>query len=361
MRTTLLLVGDEAGTRRELLTTLVDEGYGVDTARSADQALAVLAARSVDLVLTCLPLSTEPGALPLPDDLAALDDPWFDRLGWAGQQDRPPAREQLSPPERAELAAERLDTLVYGPDGPPPVDLPSSVLGLAVPVATPAVPRERVTVALPTGPDPTAATGTGLATSATAGVGVALAADGTAVQATAELAISGLEFCRRVRAAGDVPLVVVAERGDPSGLVAGLEAGADDYITAPPLSAEALARLRALLRRTRPDQATARALRVGELQIRPAEGVVCRHGEDQCLTRTEFRLLCELAVAGGRAVSRRQLMERIWGYDYYGGARMLDVHVRRLRRKVEVDPSAPTHILTVRGIGYRVCTPSGGD
>ncbi|MCK9875956.1 winged helix-turn-helix domain-containing protein [Frankia sp. Ag45/Mut15] len=332
MRTTLLLVGDEAAARRELLTTLVDEGYGVDTARSADHALAVLASRSVDLVLSCLPLGTEPGALPLPDDLAALDDPWFDRPVWPGETSRPPAREQLPPPERAALAAERLDTLVYGPAGPPPVSFPAPA------------------------PAPTA-TATPTPTSAR----TSEQAPGPAVEP--ELApMSGLEFCRQVRAGGDVALVVVADRADPQGIVAGLEAGADDFITAPPLSAEALARLRALLRRTRPaGQGPGRAFSVGELQIRPAEGVVRRHGEDQALTRTEFRLLCELAVAGGQAVSRRQLMERIWGYDYFGGARMLDVHVRRLRRKVEVDPSAPTHILTVRGIGYRVCAPSGGD
>ncbi|MCL9796647.1 response regulator transcription factor [Frankia sp. AgKG'84/4] len=292
MRTTFLLVGDDPAVRRDLVPALLDEGYGVDQVRSADHAQARLAARPAHLVLVCVPLATGPDPLTLPDDLAELDDPEFDRL---------------------DLDARRLESLVFGPDGPPPAD----------------------PLAGPPGPD-----GTG---------------SGTGRGPAAGPVMSGLELCRRLRAASDLPIVVVAERADPSCVVAGLEAGADDYLTAPPVTAQVLARLRALLRRTHPTLAAASSLSVGDLQIRLAEGVVRRRGEDQHLTRTEFRLLCELAVAGGRVVTRRQLLERVWGYDYFGGARMLDVHVRRLRRKLEADPSAPTHILTVRGVGYRVC------
>ncbi len=283
------------------MPALLDEGYGVDQVRSADHAQARLAVRPAHLVLVCVPLATGPDPLTLPDDLAELDDPEFDRL---------------------DLDARRLESLVFGPDGPPSADPLTGAPGLA---GAP-------------GPD-----GTG---------------PGGGPGSDAGPAMSGLELCRRLRAASDIPIVVVAERADPSCVVAGLEAGADDYLTAPPVTAQVLARLRALLRRTHPTLATANSLSVGDLQIRPAEGVVRRRGEDQHLTRTEFRLLCELAVAGGRVVTRRQLLERVWGYDYFGGARMLDVHVRRLRRKVEADPSAPTHILTVRGVGYRVCQPA---
>ena len=90
------------------------------------------------------------------------------------------------------------------------------------------------------------------------------------------------------------------------------------------------------------------------MRIHPDRGVATRRGEDVHLTLTELRLLSELAAAGGRVVTREQLLERVWGYDYFGDTRLLDVHVRRLRRKVEDDPSAPRLVLTVRGIGYRL-------
>jgi len=95
-------------------------------------------------------------------------------------------------------------------------------------------------------------------------------------------------------------------------------------------------------------------LAAGDVKIHPDRGVATRRGEDLRLTLTELRLLSELAAAGGRVVTREQLLERVWGYDYFGDTRLLDVHVRRLRRKVEDDPSSPRLVLTVRGVGYRL-------
>ena len=95
-------------------------------------------------------------------------------------------------------------------------------------------------------------------------------------------------------------------------------------------------------------------MRFGDLEVIPDEGVVRREGTELHLTKTEFRLLCELASAPGRVFSREQLLERVWGYDYFGDGRLVDVHVRRLRTKVETDPANPRHVVTVRGLGYKL-------
>ena len=164
--------------------------------------------------------------------------------------------------------------------------------------------------------------------------------------------IDGLEVCRTLRLRGDMPIIIVSARSDSSDVVAGLEAGADDYVTKPLVAGELAARIRALLRRRRPEPDSA-VLRLGPLEIRPEEETVSRDGEPLHLTRTELGLLVELAAAHGRVVSREDLLRRVWGYDYFGDTRLLDVHIRRLRRKVEVDPDSPECVLTVRGRGYK--------
>jgi DNA-binding response OmpR family regulator len=166
--------------------------------------------------------------------------------------------------------------------------------------------------------------------------------------------IDGFELCRSIRRTSDVPILMVTARADTHDVVAGLEAGADDYVTKPFQPKELSARIRALLRRARSTEPVRTRLRFGDLEIIPDDGVVRRDGEEIHLTKTEFRLLCELASSSGRVFSREQLLDRIWGYDYFGDGRLVDVHIRRLRTKVEHDPAHPQHVVTVRGLGYKL-------
>jgi DNA-binding response OmpR family regulator len=167
--------------------------------------------------------------------------------------------------------------------------------------------------------------------------------------------MDGFACCRALRRSSDVPVIMVTARADTYDVVAGLEAGADDYVTKPFVAKELAARIRALLRRARSGAEPASStLRAGELEIIPDEGVVRRAGEVVHLTRTEFRLLCELAANAGRVFSRELLLERVWGYDYFGDGRLVDVHVRRLRTKIEDDPAHPRYVVTVRGLGYKL-------
>jgi DNA-binding response OmpR family regulator len=166
--------------------------------------------------------------------------------------------------------------------------------------------------------------------------------------------LSGFDLCRSLRHASDVPIVIITARTDTHDVVAGLEAGADDYLTKPFAAKELAARLRALLRRARGSRAGLERIVLGEVEILPDAGVVHRHGQDVPLTKTEFRLLCELAFNAGIVLSRDQLLERVWGYEYLGDGRLVDAHIRRLRTKVERDPSNPELIVTARGLGYRL-------
>ncbi len=165
----------------------------------------------------------------------------------------------------------------------------------------------------------------------------------------------GFSVCREVRRRSDVPVIMVTARTDSHDVVAGLESGADDYVTKPLVAKELAARIRALLRRAEPAAGRApRHITSGELDIGVDDGVVTRDGVPVALTHTEFRLLAELAVAEGRICSREHLLDRVWGYGYFGDSRIVDVHIRRLRTKVERDPASPRHVVTVRGLGYRL-------
>jgi DNA-binding response OmpR family regulator len=169
--------------------------------------------------------------------------------------------------------------------------------------------------------------------------------------------IDGFELTRRIRKSNDVPIIVLTARNDTHDVVAGLEAGADDYVTKPFVVKELSARIRAHMRRAHgpsdPGSDSDRVV-VGALEVSQAEGAVRLDGQEAHLTRTEFRLLWELASAPGRVFSRETLLERVWGYDYFGDTRLVDVHVRRLRTKIEPDPSNPRYVVTVRGLGYKL-------
>jgi DNA-binding response OmpR family regulator len=167
--------------------------------------------------------------------------------------------------------------------------------------------------------------------------------------------MDGFECCRALRKQSAVPIIIVTARADTHDVVAGLEAGADDYVTKPFVAKELAARIRALLRRARPTEEDPSALAFGTLQLLPDQGVLRQaDGTEVHCTRTEFRLLCELAASPNKVLSREQLLDRVWGYDYFGDGRLVDVHIRRLRTKVEADPALPQHILTVRGMGYKL-------
>ncbi|MHB1518866.1 MAG: response regulator [Acidimicrobiales bacterium] len=166
--------------------------------------------------------------------------------------------------------------------------------------------------------------------------------------------IDGFETCRTLRRQSTVPIIMVTARSDTHDVVAGLEAGADDYVTKPFVAKELAARIRALLRRSRSDDGAEGVLHFGDVEIEPEAGVVRRDDVEVHCTRTEFRLLCELANHPNKVLSREHLLERVWGYDYFGDGRLVDVHVRRLRTKVEPDPANPQFILTVRGMGYKL-------
>jgi len=164
--------------------------------------------------------------------------------------------------------------------------------------------------------------------------------------------MSGFEVCRGIRRTSQVPIIIVSAQQDSHDVVAGLEVGADDYVTKPFNEHELLARIRVQLRSRHRDNSAKFVL--GDIEIRVAEGVVLKAGEPVQLTRTEFHLLCRLAESEGRVFSRQQLLEHVWDYPGDGDGRLVDTHVARLRAKIETIPGDPQHLLTVRGLGYKI-------
>lgn len=170
--------------------------------------------------------------------------------------------------------------------------------------------------------------------------------------------ISGFEVCRTLRQHSIVPIIMVTAQTDTHDLVAGLEAGADDYVTKPVVAKELAARIRAALRRTQlignVAGAHAHVMRVADIEINRDLSVVTKGGVELRLTKTEYHLLCEFADHPNMVLSRDQLLERVWGYEYLGDSRLVDAHIRRLRVKIEDHPDEPKIIVTVRGLGYRL-------
>jgi two-component system response regulator RegX3 len=173
--------------------------------------------------------------------------------------------------------------------------------------------------------------------------------------------ISGIDVCRQIRTRSKVPIIMVTAKAAEIDTVVGLEVGADDYVTKPYRLRELVARMRAVLRRTPPDGADedgpADALEVGDVRVDPGRHEVMIRKESVSLPLKEFELLAILLENAGRVLTRDTLIYRVWGADYVGDTKTLDVHIKRLRSKVEDDPSHPTRISTIRGLGYKYEVP----
>jgi DNA-binding response OmpR family regulator len=170
--------------------------------------------------------------------------------------------------------------------------------------------------------------------------------------------LDGLELCRMLRKQSDVPVLMLTAKTQEVDRVVGLEVGADDYVSKPFSMRELMARVRALLRRARTapkraDGAERESVVSGDLEVDSASHVAKLGGQPLELKPREFQLLALLMSNRGRVLTRDQILERLWGHDYIGDSRTVDVHIRWLREKIEADPAAPKRIATVRGVGYR--------
>ena len=179
--------------------------------------------------------------------------------------------------------------------------------------------------------------------------------------------VSGVDVCRELRSRSKVPIIMVTAKGAEVDTVVGLEVGADDYVTKPYRLRELVARMRAVLRRTAermPDRVPGtgdEVLASGDLVLDPDRHEVSIRGEALDLPLKEFEVLQLLLERAGRVVTRDQLIDEVWGHDYVGDTKTLDVHIKRLRSRIEVDPSTPQRILTVRGVGYKIVIPERAD
>lgn len=174
--------------------------------------------------------------------------------------------------------------------------------------------------------------------------------------------VSGVDVCREIRSRSKVPIIMVTAKGSEIDTVVGLEVGADDYVTKPYRLRELVARMRAVLRRSPgdgdgplPDDGA--AVEVGDVRLDPARHEVRVRGEEVTLPLKEFELLAILLDHAGRVLTRDTLIDRVWGHDYVGDTKTLDVHIKRLRAKVEEDPGNPRRIVTIRGLGYKFDQP----
>ena len=168
--------------------------------------------------------------------------------------------------------------------------------------------------------------------------------------------VDGFEVCRRLRKTDDTPIIMLTARGEDIDKILGLELGADDYVTKPFNPRELVARIKAILRRSQAavlDPANMQVIKLQNLQIDLFQHKVKVENKEVELTSKEFALLSLLASHPGRVFNREQLLEHVWGYEYYGDARTVDVHIRHLREKIEPDPSDPELIITVWGTGYK--------
>lgn len=170
--------------------------------------------------------------------------------------------------------------------------------------------------------------------------------------------VSGTDVCREIRKKSQVPIIMVSAKGSEIDTVVGLEVGADDYIVKPYRLRELVARIRAALRRSsltdsEIDEVGFGAVRVGEVQIDPEQHMVTVRGTVTKLPLKEFELLYVLMANAGRVMTRENLIDRVWGSDYYGDTKTLDVHIKRLRSKIEIDPANPVNVVTIRGLGYK--------
>jgi two-component system response regulator RegX3 len=170
--------------------------------------------------------------------------------------------------------------------------------------------------------------------------------------------VSGTDVCREIRKKSQVPIIMVSAKGSEIDTVVGLEVGADDYIVKPYRLRELVARIRAALRRSsltdsEIDEVGIGTVRVGDVQIDPEQHMVTVRGTVAKLPLKEFELLYVLMANAGRVMTRENLIDRVWGSDYYGDTKTLDVHIKRLRSKIEVDPANPVNVVTIRGLGYK--------